>query len=174
MQPATRDTQPATTGCVADEACMMHRLPEAHSMQYAARSNKLREECNVQRQRPPCRKQHAPRTVRHATRTVHHDNAGCNMHRQWATATSSMQHIYGGGEGTTFGLLLRLPVSGCGCVRRCKHRQLTLRGGSQLKRVRAGVQCSRMHARVRIGVPSAPTARGGAPRSDAAAKARHS
>ncbi len=118
----------------------VHDAQATRSAQHAKRSNKLREERNVQQQRPPCRKQHATRTVRHATRTIHQCSMQqCNMQRQWVPATSSMQHIYGGGEGTTVGLLLRLPVSGCGCVRRCKHRQLTLGGGSQLKRGRAGV-----------------------------------
>ncbi len=39
---------------------------------------------------------------------------------------------------------------------------------------REGRRVTRTHARVRIGAPSAPTACSGAPRSDAAAKARHS
>ena len=161
-----------------DEACMMHRLPEAHSMPHwhAATNSARNATCNDNGHHAACRMHHVPCDVRRAPCITQQ----CSM--QHATALGQLRppacSIYmAEGEGTAFGLLLWLPVSGCGCVRRCKHRQLTLRGGSQLRNTNAsdgGRRATRMRARVRIGVPSAPTARDGAPRSDAAAKARQS
>jgi hypothetical protein len=51
--------QPATTGCVADEPCITHKEPEAHSMQHATTRSVRNATCNNDVNHAECNMQHA-------------------------------------------------------------------------------------------------------------------